>query len=144
RRPPPAGATARERGEVRGRRHAHLVRHVLGGRGSGRALAWLRRRHPGPGGPDRPRLDRGGRAPPPPTPGGGAATTRAIARLRAFAAFCYDCVVGDDPWVAAGVVLALAATAVLTSLGAPAWWLLPLATAALLAGSLRRAARRDR
>jgi hypothetical protein len=67
-----------------------------------------------------------------------------IARLRAFAAFWYDFLVGDDPWVAAGVVLALAATAALTSLGAPAWWLLPLATALLLASSLRRAARNPR
>lgn len=68
-------------------------------------------------------------------------------RLRAFARFWYDFVIGDDWRVAAGIALALGATAALTHLGLNAWWLPPLAAAALLALSLRRAlaaaARRD-
>ena len=64
--------------------------------------------------------------------------------LHRFGRFWYDFLVGDDPWVAAGVVLALAATAALTSLGAPAWWLLPVAIAAVLTLSVRRAARSAR
>ena len=49
--------------------------------------------------------------------------------VRRFGAFWWDFVVGDDWRVAAGVVVALAATAVLAGTGAPAWWLLPLAVA---------------
>jgi hypothetical protein len=49
--------------------------------------------------------------------------------------FLWDFVVGDDPLVAAGVVAALALTAVLE-----VWWLLPLAVLVLLYVSLRRAA----
>jgi hypothetical protein len=52
-----------------------------------------------------------------------------------FLRFVWDFVVGDDPLVAAGVVLAVAVTAVLE-----VWWLLPLAVLALLYVSLRRAA----
>jgi hypothetical protein len=61
--------------------------------------------------------------------------------LRAFGAFWWDFIVGDDWRVAAGVVVALAVTAGLASAGAPAWWFLPLAVLLLLAVSLRRAAR---
>jgi hypothetical protein len=58
--------------------------------------------------------------------------------IRRFATFWWDFVVGDDWRVAAGVVLALAATAALAATGEPAWWLLPVAVAALLYASLRR------
>jgi hypothetical protein len=61
--------------------------------------------------------------------------------LRSFALFWWDFVVGDDWRVAAGIVLALALTAVLTDRGWSAWWLLPLAVALLLARSLQRATR---
>ncbi len=64
--------------------------------------------------------------------------------LKSFGAFWYDFVVGDDPVVAIGVVIALAATAGLVALKVPAWWLLPVAVAALLALSLRRAIRPKR
>jgi hypothetical protein len=69
-------------------------------------------------------------------------------RLRAFGAFWYGFVVGDDWQVAVGVVVALALTAV-TSRAAtlPTWWIVAVAVAGLLAVSLRRAtrpARRDR
>ena len=53
----------------------------------------------------------------------------------------WDFVVGDDPWVALGVAVALGATALIAGAGAPAWWVMPLAAVALLALSLRRAAR---
>ncbi len=62
-------------------------------------------------------------------------------RLRAFAAFCYDFVVGDDWRLALGVVLGLALTAVLDSSGSSAWWLLPALVAGMFALSLRRALR---
>ncbi len=52
-----------------------------------------------------------------------------------FARFWWDFVVGDDPLLAAGVVIAIAVTAVIN-----VWWLLPLAVAGLLYLSLRRAA----
>ena len=60
--------------------------------------------------------------------------------LGAFGRFWWNFIVGDDWRVAAGVAVALALTAVLTHAGVNAWWLLPLAVAALLAESLRRAA----
>ena len=52
-----------------------------------------------------------------------------------FLRFLWDFVIGDDPVVAAAVVLAIAVTAVLE-----VWWLLPLAVVAVLYLSLRRAA----
>ena len=62
-------------------------------------------------------------------------------RIRAFGAFWWDFIVGDDWRIAAGVVLALAATAGLAAAGLAAWWLLPLVVALLLVVSLRRATR---
>lgn len=62
-------------------------------------------------------------------------------RLRAFLAFLYDFVVGDDPLIAVVVVLALAATAVVAGAGIAAWWLLPCVVVAALGVSLRRATR---
>lgn len=62
-------------------------------------------------------------------------------RLRAFGAFWYDFVVGDDWRVAAGVVLALAGTWALSQASVPAWWLAPVAAAGLLAWSVARASR---
>lgn len=53
--------------------------------------------------------------------------------------FWWDFIVGDDSQIAAGVIMALAATAALAKISLPAWWLLPLAVAGLLAVSLRRA-----
>ncbi len=62
--------------------------------------------------------------------------------LRAFGAFVYDFVVGDDWLVAAGVVAALAATFALSQVSVAAWWLLPAMLAVLLPVSLRRAIRK--
>jgi len=61
-------------------------------------------------------------------------------RLRSFAAFWWDFVVGDDAWLAVGIVVALIATAVVQRIGIPAWWVLPAATMALLSWSVTRAA----
>jgi hypothetical protein len=66
-----------------------------------------------------------------------------VSRLRAFGRFWWDFVVGDDWRVAAGVLVALVATKLLTSSGVNAWWLLPVAIVLLLAASLRRASGRS-
>jgi len=61
-------------------------------------------------------------------------------RLKAFGAFIYDFVVGDDWHVAALVVIGLAVTAVLAHAAkVNAWWLLPVVVVAALVWSLRRA-----
>jgi hypothetical protein len=62
-------------------------------------------------------------------------------RIRAFAAFWYDFVVGDDWLIAVGVVSSLALTYALSQTAVPAWWLLPLALVLLLPLSLWRAVR---
>ncbi len=64
-----------------------------------------------------------------------------MARIRAFLAFWYDFVVGDDWRVAVGVTIALAATYGVGQAGVPAWWIVPAAVAVLLPVSLRRAVR---
>jgi hypothetical protein len=53
----------------------------------------------------------------------------------------WEFVVGDDPWTAFGVVVALGVTALIAGAGAPAWWVMPLAVLTLLGLSVRRAAR---
>jgi hypothetical protein len=63
-------------------------------------------------------------------------------RIKAFGAFAYDFVIGDDWQVAAIVVAALALTAIAAHVaGVNAWWLLPLCVFAALAWSLHRATR---
>ena len=62
-------------------------------------------------------------------------------QLRAFGRFWWDFVVGDDWRAAAGVVLAIGATAALVAGGVDAWWLLPASIAVILAVSLQRAAK---
>ena len=63
-----------------------------------------------------------------------------MSRVRAFGLFWWDFVVGDDWRAAAGVILAIGATAALVAGGVDAWWLMPVAVAAVLWLSLRRAA----
>jgi hypothetical protein len=65
-----------------------------------------------------------------------------VRRIRAFGAFWYDFVVGDDWVVAVGVVIGLALTYGLSRTAVPAWWLLPLVLALLLPFSLWRAVRK--
>jgi hypothetical protein len=63
-------------------------------------------------------------------------------RLRGAALAVWRFVAGDDWRAAAGVALAIALTALVAALGAPAWWVMPVAVVAVLADSLRRALRR--
>ncbi|MHB8642949.1 MAG: hypothetical protein ACYDA3_08710 [Gaiellaceae bacterium] len=58
--------------------------------------------------------------------------------MRQFGRFWYDFVVGDDWRVAVGVVAAVGITAALAHSGVTAWWVLPLATAVVLALAVRR------
>jgi hypothetical protein len=60
--------------------------------------------------------------------------------MKRFGLFLWDFVVGDDWRVAVGIALAFGLTAVLATTSAPAWAVLPLAVAAVLWLSLRRAA----
>ena len=60
-------------------------------------------------------------------------------RIRGIAAFWSGAVAGAGLRGAAGVVVALAATAVLGTAGVNAWWLLPAGRCAALGWSLRRA-----
>jgi hypothetical protein len=61
-------------------------------------------------------------------------------QLKAFGAFAYDFVIGDDWHVAALVVAGLVVTELLTHVAkVNAWWLLPVIAAAALAWSLHRA-----
>ena len=67
--------------------------------------------------------------------------TGLAARLRAFARFWYDFVVGDDWRVAIGVVVGLAVCALLADTTVGGWWVMPGVVVAVLAASLRRATR---
>lgn len=55
-----------------------------------------------------------------------------------FLRFWSDFLIGDDWTIALGVVLAVAATALLVSAGVAAWWLPPIAVVLLLGRSLLR------
>jgi hypothetical protein len=57
----------------------------------------------------------------------------------AFLRFWYDFIVGDDWRVAAGVVTAIALTALVAGTAVAAWWLMPVAVVVVLFASLRRA-----
>lgn len=66
-----------------------------------------------------------------------------ITRIRAFGAFWYNLIIGDDWRVALAVVLALALTAGLGHAGIPAWWVLPVTVVVVLPWSLWHAHRRN-
>ena len=61
-------------------------------------------------------------------------------RLEGLAQFVWEFVIGDDWRIAAGVVVALGITALVAGTSLAAWWILPLAVAVLLAGSVWRGA----
>jgi hypothetical protein len=64
-----------------------------------------------------------------------------VKRVEAFFRFLWDFVVGDDWRIAAGVVVALGITGLVAGTSVAAWWILPVAVIALLAGSVWRASR---
>ena len=59
--------------------------------------------------------------------------------MRRFVAAVADFVVGDDLWVAVGIVVAIAATALAVHEGLDAWWLLAAAVPLVVGVSLLRA-----
>lgn len=66
-----------------------------------------------------------------------------LARLKGFARFWYDFIVGDDWRVALGVVLALVITYRLShTTSVPLWWFLPAVVGVLLPLSIYRVTRR--
>jgi hypothetical protein len=67
-----------------------------------------------------------------------------IDRVRAFGRFWYDFIIGDDWRVAVAVVAALAITYGVSSVGIPAWWVLPATVVITLPLSLWRVARTRR
>jgi hypothetical protein len=68
-----------------------------------------------------------------------------IGKLRAFGAFWYDFIVGDDWLVALGVLLALAITYAASRVtDAPVWWIIVVAVTILLPLSVFRATSRRR
>jgi hypothetical protein len=62
-------------------------------------------------------------------------------KLKAFASFWYDFLIGDDWRVAVGVVLALAVTAAVSRTAVSCWWIVPAGVVLLLPGTVWRAAR---
>jgi hypothetical protein len=65
-----------------------------------------------------------------------------VTKLRAFGAFWYDFVIGDDWRIAVAVVLAFAATYGVSRTDVPAWWIVPVVAIGALAASLWRGAGR--
>ena len=63
-------------------------------------------------------------------------------RVRVFARFWWDFVVGDDRRVAAGLAAGLGLTWLLAHREVSAWWLLPVTVAVVLAESVSRESRR--
>jgi hypothetical protein len=63
-------------------------------------------------------------------------------RVKAFGAFWYDFVLGDDWRMAVGVIAAFLLTWAVSRSEVPAWWVAPVCVALLLPYSLWRAARK--
>jgi hypothetical protein len=61
--------------------------------------------------------------------------------LESFGRFWWNFIVGDDWVVAAGIAVALGLTWLLDHRDVEAWWLMPLAVAVVLGGSLARTTR---
>ena len=69
--------------------------------------------------------------------------SRVVHGLKSFGAFWWDFIVGDDWRIAAGVVVAMALTALLAHNDVTAWWVLPAAVLLMLGFSLRHAVRKS-
>lgn len=61
-----------------------------------------------------------------------------MSRVVVIARAVWEFFVGDDWFTAAGVVVAIAVTALMAAADAPAWWVMPIAVLTLLAASVRR------
>ena len=66
-----------------------------------------------------------------------------MSRVLALARFLYEFVVGDDAWIAVGVVAALALTAAFPNVGGGAFWIVPGVVVVVLSASVFRVARRE-
>jgi hypothetical protein len=64
-----------------------------------------------------------------------------MTRIESLLHFLWEFVIGDDWRIAAGLVVALGVTALVAETTVAAWWILPVAVALLLVGSVWRAAR---
>ncbi len=73
-----------------------------------------------------------------------ASASKVSRAVRAFLAFWYDFVIGDDWATAVGIVGALGLCAALAHAGVSAWWVVPAGVAVLLCVSLWRAVRPGR
>ena len=71
-------------------------------------------------------------------------SSRIGAHVRAFGAFWYDFIVGDDWRVALAVVGALLLTFLLSGTSIPVWWIVPAAVLVILPTSLLHAVRPTR
>ncbi len=69
------------------------------------------------------------------------AATVSLGWLQGFGKFWYRFIIGDDWTIAATVAAALVVTWLLHTAGVAAWWLPPLAAAAVAGASLRRTSR---
>jgi hypothetical protein len=69
--------------------------------------------------------------------------SRIVHGLKIFGAFWRDFIVGEDWRIAAGVVVAMAFTALLAHNDVAAWWVLPAAVLLMLGLSLRHAVRKS-
>src|SRR5262249_2835158 len=140
-RPRAADARPGEHAQVRGRRPADELRHLLGRRGRRGLVA--RRGSRDPRG-DRLRRAAFARAHAPAASAASCTRARPDPRmkyLRSFGLFWWNFVVGDDWRVAAGLAVALALTWLLERADVTAWWLLPVAVGILLGESVRRESR---
>ena len=63
-------------------------------------------------------------------------------RVRAFLAFLYDFVIGDDWRIAAAVAVGLAVTYAVSQTSVPSWWVMPALLVIALPATLWRATRR--
>ena len=63
-------------------------------------------------------------------------------RVRAFLAFVYDFVIGDDWRIAVAVLAGLAVTYAVSQTSVPSWWVMPALLVIALPVTLWRATRR--
>jgi hypothetical protein len=63
-------------------------------------------------------------------------------RVRAFLAFLYDFVIGDDWRIAVAVVAGLAVTYAVSQTSVPSWWVMPALLVIALPATLWRATRK--